>query len=105
MISFDTTVNRKENDYSINVYTDDFEVYKKVQEAVRKILDEENEWTYCEAKKKSMRPYIRFDTTVNRKENDYSINVYTDDFEVYRKVQAAVRKILDEENEWTYCES
>ena len=48
---------------------------------------------------------IRFDTTVNRKENDYSINVYTDDFEVYRKVQAAVRKILDEENEWTYCES
>lgn len=48
---------------------------------------------------------ISFDTHVNRKENDYSINVYTDDFEVYRKVQAAVRKILDEENEWTYCES
>lgn len=43
MISFDTTVNRKENDYSINVYTDDFEVYKKVQAAVRKILDKENE--------------------------------------------------------------
>ena len=48
---------------------------------------------------------ISFDTSVNRKENDYSINVYTDDLEVYRKVQAAVRKILDEENEWTYCES
>ena len=49
MISFDTSVNRKENDYSINVYTDDFEVYKKVQAAVRKIFDEENEWTYCES--------------------------------------------------------
>lgn len=49
MISFDTSVNRKENDYSINVYTDDFEVYRKVQEAVRKIFDEENEWTYCES--------------------------------------------------------
>ena len=48
---------------------------------------------------------ISFDTSVNRKENDSSINVYTDDFEVYRKVQAAVRKIIDEENEWTYCES
>ena len=48
---------------------------------------------------------ISFDTSVNRKENDYSINVYTDDFEVYRKVQAEVSKILDEENEWTYCES
>ena len=49
MISFDTSVNRKENDYSINVYTDDFEVYKKVQAAVRKIPDNESEWTYCES--------------------------------------------------------
>lgn len=48
---------------------------------------------------------ISFNTSVYRKENDYSINVHTDDFEVYEKVQAAVRKIVDEENERTYCES